>query len=112
MAFIHSLLVFLHLLGMAGIIAGFLMQVATDSIKAPKAILHSSLLQLVTGLVLVGLAEMGDGAVDHVKIGVKLVVAIAVTVVAVLNVRKPATRLGIIAGALAVLNVAVAVFWQ
>ncbi|MFW5417223.1 hypothetical protein J0910_11485 [Nocardiopsis sp. CNT-189] len=112
MDLIHSLLVFLHLLGMAGIIAGFLMQVITDSAKAPKVILHSSLLQLVTGLVLVGLAEMGGDAVDHVKIGVKLVVALAVTAVAVLNARKPAARLGIAAGALAVLNVAVAVFWQ
>ncbi|WP_017541428.1 MULTISPECIES: hypothetical protein [Nocardiopsis] len=111
MAFVHSLLLFLHLLGMAGIIAGFLMQVATDSAKAPKAILHSSLLQLVTGLILVGLAEMGDGAVDHIKIGVKLLVALAVVVIAIINVRKPATKLAVSAGVLAIVNVAVAVFW-
>ncbi|GAB3492053.1 hypothetical protein [Nocardiopsis coralliicola] len=111
MAFVHSLLLFLHLLGMAGIIAGFLMQIASDSAKAPKAILHSSLLQLVTGLLLVGALEMGDGDVNHFKIGVKLLVAVAITVVAIINVRKPATKLGLTAGLLAVLNVAVAVFW-
>ncbi|MBV2362359.1 hypothetical protein ACFPZ0_18590 [Streptomonospora nanhaiensis] len=110
MEIINSVLVFLHLLGMAGIIAGFLMQLITGHKASPKAILHSSLLQLVTGLLLVGVAEMGDDAVNHVKIAVKLVVAVAVVVVAVLNVRRPSTRLAIAAGALAVVNVAVAVF--
>ncbi|WP_067972930.1 hypothetical protein [Nocardiopsis trehalosi] len=111
MDILSSALVFVHLLGMAGIIAGFLMQLITGNGKSPKVILHSSLLQLATGLLLVGTAEMGGGELDHVKIGVKLVVALAVTVVAVLNLRRPAARLAVIAGVLAVLNVGVAVFW-
>ncbi|MDA8368538.1 MAG: hypothetical protein M0026_01535 [Nocardiopsaceae bacterium] len=111
MEFIYAIFVFLHLLGMAGILSGFLMQLITGSDKSPKVILHSSLLQLVTGLVLVGLAEMGDAEVDHIKIGVKLVVALAVAVVGVLNLRKPATGLAATAGILTVLNVGVAVFW-
>ncbi|GAA1747985.1 MULTISPECIES: hypothetical protein [Streptomonospora] len=110
MDFINSVLVFLHLLGMAGIIAGFMLQLIAGHAAGPKSILHSSLLQLVTGLLLTGLAEMGDGPVDHAKIGVKLVVALAVTVVAILDVRRPDKRLAITAGALAVVNVAVAVF--
>lgn len=112
MDFLYSALVFLHLLGMAGILSGFLMQLMTDSAKTPKVILHSTLLQLVTGLLLVGVAEMGaEAEVNHIKIGVKLLVALAVTVVAVLNLRKPATGLAATAGALAILNVGVAVFW-
>ncbi|QBI53754.1 hypothetical protein [Streptomonospora litoralis] len=110
MDFINSVLVFLHLLGMAGIIAGFLIQVIAGHRAGPKSILHSSLLQLVTGLLLTGLAEMGEDPVNHMKIGIKLVVAVAVVVVAILDVRKPNTRLGIAAGALAVVNVGVAVF--
>ncbi|SIJ03819.1 Uncharacterised protein [Mycobacteroides abscessus subsp. abscessus] len=50
--------------------------------------LHASYLQLVTGLLLVGLAEMGGGQVDHMKIGIKLVVAILVTVFAFLGNRQ------------------------
>ncbi|GAA4890053.1 hypothetical protein [Streptomonospora salina] len=110
MDFINAVLVFLHLLGMAGIIAGFMIQLITGHRAGPKSILHSTLLQLVTGLLLTGLAEMGDDPVNHAKIAVKLVVALAVVVVGILNVRKPDNRLAGAAGALAVVNVAVAVF--
>ncbi|GAB3447416.1 hypothetical protein GCM10027570_19790 [Streptomonospora sediminis] len=110
MDFLNSVLLFLHLLGMAGIIAGFMIQLITGHRSGPKSILHSSLLQLVTGLLLTGLAEMGDDPVNHMKIGIKLVVVVAVVVVAILNVRKPDKRMAIAAGALAVVNVGVAVF--
>ncbi|MEU3308769.1 hypothetical protein ACWGSK_09745 [Nocardiopsis sp. NPDC055551] len=112
MDFLYSALVFLHMLGLAGIIAGFLMQLMTDNVKATKVLLHSSLLQFVTGLLLVGVAEMADlGDIDHMKIGVKLVISLAVVVVGVLNLRKPAKNLAIIAGVLAIVNIGVAVFW-
>ncbi|NYH54392.1 MULTISPECIES: hypothetical protein [Nocardiopsis] len=108
----YSALVFLHMLGLAGVLAGFLMQVMTGNAKSTKVLLHSSLLQLVTGLLLVGVAEMADlTEMNHVKIAVKLVVALAVVVVGVLNLRKPADKLAVIAGVLAVVNIGVAVFW-
>jgi len=112
MDFLYSALVFLHMIGLAGIIAGFLMQLMTDNVKATKVLLHSALLQFVTGLLLVGVAEMADTAdLNHVKIGVKLVIALGVVVVGVLNLRKPAKNLAIIAGVLAIVNIGVAVFW-
>jgi hypothetical protein len=112
MDILYSALVFLHMIGLAGIIAGFLMQVITDNPKSTKVLLHSSLLQFVTGLLLVGVAEMADlGELNHAKIAVKLLVALAVVVVGVLNLRKPAKNLAIIAGVLAIVNIGVAVFW-
>ncbi|QUX27744.1 hypothetical protein KGD83_20970 [Nocardiopsis akebiae] len=112
MDILYSALVFLHMIGLAGIIAGFLMQVITNHPKSTKVLLHSSLLQFVTGLLLVGVAEMADlGELNHVKIAVKLLVALAVVVVGVLNLRKPAKNLAIIAGVLAIVNIGVAVFW-
>ncbi|GAA3735950.1 hypothetical protein [Salinactinospora qingdaonensis] len=111
MDIVYSIFVFLHLLGMAGIISGWLMQLITGNAKSGKVLLHSSLLQVVTGLVLVGLAEMSDATVDHAKIAVKLVVGVIIAVLGVLNVRTPTTRLATAAGVLAVINVAVAVFW-
>lgn len=112
MDFLYSALVFLHMLGLAGIIAGFLMQLMTDNLKATKVLLHSSLLQLVTGVLLVGVAEMADLTdIDHMKIGVKLVVSLAIVVLGIMNVRKPATNLAVVAGVLAIVNIGLAVFW-
>src|SRR5699024_4673903 len=89
MEILRIILVILHLLGMAIIIGGYF-----ASIKAPKVapgMLHGSYLQLVTGLALTGLAEAmvdeGD-SVNHMKIGIKLLLAIAVTVFAIIGKRK------------------------
>ncbi|MBB6119268.1 hypothetical protein [Nocardiopsis algeriensis] len=111
MNILSSALLFLHMLGLAGILAGFLMQLMTDNPKSVKVLLHSSLLQLVTGLLMVGVTEMAGGGMNHMWVGVKLVIALAVTVVAFLNLRRPARNLAVAAGVLAVVNIGVAVFW-
>ncbi|KAA0919690.1 hypothetical protein [Dietzia sp. ANT_WB102] len=114
MDIVFSIVLILHFVGLAGIIGGWL-----AVIKAPhvnKAILHGAILQVVTGLLLVGLREMQDGdPLNHMKIGIKLVVAIVILVVAIIGVRKEAKAQGStatlanVAGALGVLNVAIAV---
>ena len=111
-SFLYSALIFLHILGLAGIIAGFLMQLMTGAPKATKVLLHSSLFQLVTGVLLVGVAEMTNVAeMDHMKMGVKLAVVLAIVVLGIMNVRNPARNLAIAAGVLAIVNIALAVFW-
>ena len=76
----HTLLVALHLLGMAAILGGWF--ATRTSPRVHPAMLWGARAQIVTGLVLVGLAEAGIGTdgelVNHPKIGVKLVVALAV----------------------------------
>lgn len=112
MSILASALLFLHMIGLAGILAGFLMQVMTDNTKSVKVLLHSSLLQLVSGVLLVGAIEMGDlGELNHVKIAVKLLLSLAVVIVGIINLRKPSTKLATIAGVIAVVNIGVAVFW-
>ncbi len=86
MEILREVLLTLHLIGMAIIVGGYF-----TVIRAPRVLpgmLHASYLQLVTGLLLVGLAEMGDGQVNHMKIGIKLVVAILVTVFAFIGNRQ------------------------
>ena len=86
MEILREILLTLHLVGMAIIVGGYF-----TVIRSPKVLpgmLHASYLQLITGLLLVGIAEMGDGDVNHVKIGIKLVVAIIVTVFAFIGSRK------------------------
>ena len=114
MDIVFNIVLILHFIGLAGIIGGWL-----ANIKAPhvyKAILHGAILQVVTGLLLVGLREMDDVDVNHMKIGIKLVIALVILVVAILGVRKEARAQGTtatlahVAGALGIVNVAIAVF--
>lgn len=115
MEFLHQVLLFLHLLGMAVLVAAFLLQRRTAA-RGPlnAAWLHGAGLQLVTGLALVGVIEVQRDDVNHAKIGVKLLVALAVGLLA-LALRKrdpmPSWLVPALAG-LVVLNVGVAVFWQ
>ena len=66
----------------------------------------------LAGLRLVGVLEAGDAAVDHVKIGVKFALGLAILVLVMANIRKPAIPQGLWVGLLllTVANVAVAVF--
>ena len=119
MEILRIVLVILHLIGMAMIVGGYL-----ANIKSPRIIpgmLHASYLQLATGLLLVMLAEMNDAVeVNHVKIGIKLLLALLVTVFAFIGNRKqkqvgqvegaqPSAALAHLTGAAAILAVIVAV---
>ena len=114
MELVQHLLVLVHLLGMAALV-GSAVLVARG--RATPALVWGARAQVLTGLLLVGLAEAGDEPVDHVKVGVKLVVALAVAGLAEVAAGKArrgqGERAGLVhaAGALAVLDTAVAVLW-
>ena len=109
----YDLLVFVHLLAMAGLVGGLLAQVRADTFEISALVLHSSLTLVVTGLALVGLAEaVLDKDVNHAKVGVKLVIALTIAVLCVVNRKREVPR-GLYFGllGLAVTNVAVATIW-
>jgi hypothetical protein len=112
---LYRLLLVLHLLGWAIVLGGVL--VTMRSRKLPKGALHGILTALLTGVLMVGLAESSDDLrdPDMTKIAVKLVIALVVTGLVLWGVRKPAKvttgLLGAIA-ALTVANVAIAVLWR
>jgi hypothetical protein len=118
MDFVYNLVVVLHLLGMAALVGGWF--AFTRGVASTEVMVWGARAQVVTGLVLVGLAEGVDSLDKHVnnpKIGVKLVVAIAA--VACLEIsraraRKGADAKGLVqaAGGLGVLNVLVAALWH
>jgi hypothetical protein len=77
----------------------------------------SARIQLLLGLVLVGLNEAADESLNNTKIAVKLLVAIGVVACAeIANARhkrgEPKLQLVDAAGALTVLNVFVAFLWR
>jgi hypothetical protein len=118
---ITMFLVVLHLIGMAALLGGFLVQIKALRAKTAEvlpAMAHGAWTSLLTGLLLVGVAEwelaMGGGQeIDHSKIAIKsVVVAIIVTLVMLHRKKKPVSSsvLGTIGG-LTLLNVVLAVFW-
>lgn len=113
MEIVKNVALVLHLLGFAAILAGFLSQTRATEKKVDAGVLHGAWTQLVTGVALVGINEALDVDVDNVKIGVKLLVLVAIVVLALWGRRRPAVPTGAWAaiGALTVLNVVIAVFW-
>lgn len=109
---LRLILVFLHLLGMASLLAGFLTQLTATTKRLVPAFTHGALTQLVTGVLLVPIR--GDAPdVDNAKIGVKAVVLLVILALLWINRRRESisqtTFFAI--GGLTILNVGIAVFW-
>ena len=119
MDFVYNLIVVLHFIGLAALLGGFIVQMKSSEKGVNPAMLHGALTQLVTGVLLVGLAsanlvpsEPADD-VDHAKIGVKLVIVVIITILAIVGRRKqpPQVALWAIIGLLTLANIVIAVFW-
>ncbi|MET4062096.1 FtsH-binding integral membrane protein [Arthrobacter sp. UYP6] len=116
MDFLHNFLVFLHILGAAIVVGIWLANIKKPTVMPGQ--FHGALLALLSGLLLVGLAEMDDYDINYAKITVKLVVALVIAVLAFIGQRKykknePVSKLlanGV--GILAVVNIAVATMWH
>ena len=107
-------LVFVHLLGMAAVVGGYFAGLRAVPKRLSAGIVHGTLLQFLTGVVLIGLAEMGTDPVNHAKFGIKIAVAAVILLLAWprrKDVSIAANTYHAI-GVLALLNVAVAVFVQ
>jgi uncharacterized membrane protein HdeD (DUF308 family) len=111
--FLEKVLLFVHLVGMAALLGGGLVQLTAASKRVSRAMVDGALTQVVSGLLLVGALEGQDENVDHAKIGVKFAVGLVVAVLVWVNRRKPEIPNGLYAGivGLTLGNVAVAVFW-
>jgi hypothetical protein len=117
MDFLTKILVALHLLGMAAIVGGWI--AARGKTGFPAAVVWGARAQLVTGILLVGLFEATKDpgqSLNNAKIGVKLIVAIAVVAFAEIGraraKRDEASETHLdIAGAGGIVNVLVAALW-
>lgn len=138
MDFLHSLLVATHLIGASLLIGTFFVQLRAKAGFNFTILLIGASLQLVSGIALYGLAMAGDGEPNHMKLGIKGLIAVVVFVAALIGflrqaaIRKQKTGLqagGAVsvgnlelerkllpffhsAGALALINLLIAVFWK
>ncbi len=127
MEILRSITLIAHFLGLAMIIGPFLIQMRSHTGFAFPWVLAGAITQLVSGLLLTGLAEMrladnDDLSLDHTKIAVKLVLALIIFVVALIAyLRQKKVPAGEserhllpflhTAGALAIAELAIAVLW-
>ena len=119
MEIVRDVLLFAHLLGMASLLGGTLVQMRGRERVVNPAMFHGALTQVVSGVLLVGTSyALDDGAegadLDNAKIGVKALVAVVVLVLCWVNRKRPTVTEAVFFGilGLTLLNVAVAVFWQ
>ena len=116
MQFLYNLILVLHFVGLASLLGGFIVQMKSADKGVNPAMWHGALTQLVTGVLLVGIAESGSlegDPLDTTKISAKLLVVLVITVLAFIGRKKqpPQVPLWGVIGALTLVNVIVSVFW-
>ena len=102
---------------LASLLGGFIVQMKSPDKGVNPAMLHGALTQLVTGVLLVGIASAGlvpGEEVDHAKIAVKLVIVLIITALAFIGRRRtpPQTAIWGTIGLLTTVNIVIAVFWN
>jgi len=79
-----------HMLAIAGILGLLLHQWNKSPRKLSKGVMHSAATALLAGLVMVGTYSSAkpDETLDHTKVGIKLLVVLAILVISYINVKK------------------------
>lgn len=110
-----TLLIFVHILGAAAIFGGWLASFKTPTVGRWQWI--GAITQVVTGILMFGLLEMGDGEPNRIKLGIKLIIGLGILVAAWIGRKKlkgseevPA-GIAHAVGGLALVNIAIAVLW-
>ncbi len=111
---LRLVLLVIHLLGFAALFGGLLAQAREPAKKVNAAMRDGAGTAFLAGLLLVGVLESGDDAVNHAKVGVKLVIGLIILVLVMANVRKPRIPDGLYYALLVLTaaNVVVAVVWS
>ncbi|MGG5172837.1 hypothetical protein ACQR35_11795 [Pseudarthrobacter sp. J1738] len=117
MTIVLNILIFLHVVGAAMIVGYWIATMKTPTVHPRQR--DGAFLQLLTGIAMMGiLPMMPDETLNYPKLGIKLVIAIVVAVLAVIGSRKVkngetvSTGLAHGVGGLALINVALATLWQ
>lgn len=114
MDYVYDAIVVLHFVGLAALLGGFLVQIPEQTRRVNRAMLDGAFTQLVTGVALVGLAEtlVEDEEVNHMKVGLKLLILLVITALAFVNRKRDSVPTGVwlAIGLLTITNIVIAVF--
>ncbi|RQP12931.1 MAG: hypothetical protein EAS51_01100 [Microbacteriaceae bacterium] len=118
MQIVQNILLATHVFGLAIIVGPFILQMRKKEGFATGLILTGAIIQLVTGLAMVGIGEaVLDDDYNSIKIAVKLGIALIVLVGAI-GARvaekkgKPVTPWFHTAGGMAAINILIAAIWR
>lgn len=115
MEILRQVLLYLHLIGFAGLLGGAAVQYFSGHIRINRVMLWSSLAQIVTGLGLAApLRGGGDAEPAPAKLAVKLAIALVIGVMVFFSRNREVVNRGHFLGiiALTLANAAVSVFWH
>lgn len=118
MELVKESLVLIHLAGMAVLVGVFLTGMKKKSDYPFTAMMWAAVVQLVTGILLVGIGYALDDEPDNAKIGVKFLLATAVLVATIIGRQRQAKGESKLqpffhtAGGLATVNLVIAVLWN
>lgn len=120
MVIVYDVILILHFIGLASVLGGFLVQMKSTDRGVNPAMVHGVLTQLVTGLLLVGLPEMGAATPytgwdswGHTKIAIKLILTVIITIPAFIGRREPRPQTGIwgAIGGLSIATIVIVFVW-
>jgi hypothetical protein len=118
MELLKESLVLIHLAGMAVLVGVFLTGMKKKSDYPFTAMMWAAIVQLVTGTLLVGVGYGLGESPDNAKIGVKLILVVAVLVATIIGRKRQAKGEAKLqpffhaAGGLATVNLIIAVLWN
>jgi len=117
MEILKNVILAVHIIGVAGLLGGVLYQIKDmrkGVARVIPAMMHSAWTMLITGLILVGLQYPLGHDVNNAKIAVKLLVLIAIIVIALVNRKRESVTTWVLPaiGGLTVLNVVLATVWR
>jgi archaellum biogenesis protein FlaJ (TadC family) len=116
MNIVYNIMVFLHIVGAAMIVGIWIGNMKKPTVHPRQ--FDGAALQLLTGIVMMGLISALDMDANYFKLGIKFAIALAVAVLAFIGRRKykkdePISKgLAHSVGGLALLNIAIATLWQ
>jgi cytochrome bd-type quinol oxidase subunit 2 len=113
MDFVYNVILILHFVGLAALLGGFAAQLRSPDKHVTKIMYHGTLLQILTGVLMVLFAETGwvDEEINHSVVGIKSLILIAILAIAVWSRKKPAPQVKAWAavGILTFVNICIAV---
>jgi len=116
MIIVYNIMVFLHIVGAAMIVGIWIGNMKKPTVHPRQ--FDGAALQIITGIVMMGLIPALHMDANYFKLGIKFAIALAVGVLAFMGRRKYkkdepiSSGLAHSVGGLALLNVAIATLWQ
>lgn len=117
MEILKNVVLAVHILGVVALLGGVVYQVKPmreHTARVLPAMMHGAWTMLVTGIVLVGLQYPLGNDVNNMKISAKLLLLVAIIVIALMNRKKESVAAWVLPtiGVLTVVNVLLATVWR